>query len=77
MTSCTTGCGRVAPSWARCAACHRTFGGVRGFDDHRRDGQCLNPADLGMTRGDAGIWRVPMTDADAARLTAHRNGENQ
>lgn len=31
---------------AHCAACHRTFGGVSGFDDHRKDGQCIDPGTL-------------------------------
>lgn len=77
MTTCTTECGRVAPSWAHCAACHRTFGGVRGFDDHRRDGQCIDPSTLGMVEGDAGVWRVPLSEAAAARLTALSAGRHQ
>lgn len=33
---------------AHCSACHRTFGGVAGFDRHRRDGACLDPTGIGM-----------------------------
>lgn len=54
--TCTTKCRRAAPSQAHCGVCHRTFGGVKGFDEHRRDGQCLDPAARGMTQVN-GIWR--------------------
>jgi hypothetical protein len=34
---------------AHCAAaCHRSFSGVTNFDRHRRNGACLNPANIGM-----------------------------
>ncbi len=26
--------------------CHRTFSSIRGFDDHRRTGRCVDPATL-------------------------------
>lgn len=35
-------------SAAHCSACHTTFTGVTAFDLHRRDGKCLNPADIGL-----------------------------
>lgn len=53
---CTETCRSPAPSQAHCAACHRTFGGVKGFDEHRKDGVCLDPATRGMTEVN-GIWR--------------------
>jgi hypothetical protein len=35
---------------AHCPAdCHKTFSGVTGFDAHRRNGQCLDPASIGLT----------------------------
>jgi len=35
---------------AHCGAqCHRTFSGIRPFDDHRRDGVCVDPATIGMS----------------------------
>jgi hypothetical protein len=45
--------------------CHRTFGGVTGFDEHRRGDACLDPATLGYEErfGDPtmpGLWRKPM-----------------
>lgn len=71
---CDDTCVRPTPSQAHCAAlgCHRTFGGVTGFDAHRRDGICLPPASLGMVRSDLGIWRTPMSDDARERLEAAR-----
>lgn len=35
---------------AHCAAeCHLTFSGETSFRRHRRDGRCLNPAEVGMS----------------------------
>lgn len=67
---CGVDCIRPTPSQAHCGArkCHQTFGGVRGFDEHRKDGQCLDPANLGMALSDLGIWRRPMTDDARERL---------
>jgi hypothetical protein len=56
----TCGCGArwTGRRTAHCAACHRTFGGVGGFDRHRRGGACLEPADVGLElRG--GVFRGP------------------
>lgn len=52
---------------AHCASCHRTFGGVSGFDGHRRNGQCLDPQTLGMAVRDD-IWRTPMDPDVRERL---------
>jgi len=66
--ACTDTCQRPAQTQAHCGTCHTTFGGVTGFDRHRRNGQCLDPATLGfMPR--AGIWRAPQTPDQAVRLT--------
>lgn len=50
---------RPTPSQAHCTVCHETFGGVTGFDNHRKDGWCHNPATLSMTQDDGGVWRRP------------------
>lgn len=34
---------------SHCARCHQTFGGVGHFDQHRKDGQCQDPAKIGLT----------------------------
>lgn len=70
---CDDTCTRPTPSQAHCAAgsCHKTFGGVGGFDKHRRDGSCLDPATLGMVEI-KGVWRTPMDDATRARFEAMR-----
>jgi hypothetical protein len=52
---------------AHCPTCHRTFGGVTGFDKHRSHGECLDPATLGLVERD-GVWRAPMSDAARERM---------
>jgi hypothetical protein len=47
-------CGRCDNRWSggltcHCGACHRTFGGVGNFDRHRRNGECINPVELGLS----------------------------
>jgi hypothetical protein len=68
--SCVGDCAAtITPGRAHCGAvgCHRTFGGVSGFDRHRRNGECLDPAELGMVeRG--GVWRFPLSPAAAERF---------
>lgn len=70
--TCTTTCVKPSPSQAHCAAegCHTTFGGISGFDRHRRDGQCLTPEAIGYTPNAAGVYRAPMSEAGRARLAA-------
>ena len=43
---CTNRCHWPKPgtSQAHCPTCHHTFFGIDEFDDHRSDGQCVNPA---------------------------------
>lgn len=67
---CGPDCVKPTPSQAHCAVCHQTFGGVTGFDHHRRDGQCIQPAGLGMELSALGIWRTPMSPDAIARLAA-------
>lgn len=66
-------CGRCDSRWtgsnrAHCAACHSTFGGVTSFDQHRRDGECVHPTELGLDER-IGIWldlsRSVLASADA------------
>lgn len=52
-------------STAHCARCHRTFGGVSSFDRHRKDGACVDPADVGLSllTGKAyPCWGMPHTE---------------
>lgn len=65
---CTDGCLRPTPAQAHCGACHVTFGGVRGFDLHRRGGLCAIPT--GMRLDCRGVWRTPMSDEARARLAS-------
>lgn len=64
----TYGCARCAARWTgltpcHCSSCHLTFGGVRGFDRHRKAGSCLDPASLGLELSDTGIWMQPAPTA--------------
>lgn len=48
-----------------CAGCCRTFGGLSGFDSHRKnDGDrriCMNPTEVGLTQSKPGVWSRPYT----------------
>lgn len=58
-------CGGCPNTWtglamAHCSACHRTFSGVSGFDQHRLRGVCVNPAERGLVLDQqVGVWRSP------------------
>jgi hypothetical protein len=67
MSRCTPTCRQPSPSMAHCPTCHRTFGGVWGFDRHRRNGACVDPQTLGMVDRD-GVWRTPMDMDTPERL---------
>lgn len=59
---CADTCVKPSPTNAHCSACHRTFGGITGFDRHRRGGQCLSPLTLDMHADHNGIWRSAAPD---------------
>lgn len=65
--ACTKDCHRPSPAQAHCGACRRTFGGITGFDRHRRHGLCLDPSAFGYAEI-RGIWRVPLDDDARSRL---------
>lgn len=59
-------CGGCALWWtalgaAHCAGCHETFTSVSGFEKHRRGGQCLTPAEVGLVPADRKWpgWALP------------------
>lgn len=58
----------AGPAQAHCGSCHETFGGVRGFDEHRRNRRCLPPPELGMTLDARRVWRRWVPPAERARL---------
>lgn len=64
--SCKSACIRPTPVQAHCLRCHHTFGGIYGFDRHRRAGNCTEPTALGMVADRRGIWGNPPT-ANAQR----------
>lgn len=69
--TCLPTCRKPSPFQAHCGACHRSWGGVSGFDAHRKDGRCLDPASLGYVERD-GVWRTPISDAARERLQSLR-----
>ena len=75
------GCNGCDASWsgfniAHCAACHKTFGGVSGFDKHRagskdktrRAGECSDPAEIGLVLNAHGTWVTPSDGADFGEI---------
>ena len=77
MNLITHGCGIKWSNakYAHCAGCHRTFGGVRAFDMHRRDCACIDPetlSALSLTEDKhtgAPVWtREAPRKADGSRL---------
>lgn len=56
--TCLATCIQPSPSNAHCMVCHATFGGITGFDRHRRAGECLDPAALNMHADHRGVWRM-------------------
>lgn len=46
-----------------CSACHRTFTSPSGFTAHRKNGECVDPQDLGMVKADRKWdgWQMPGT----------------
>jgi hypothetical protein len=69
--TCARDCRQPGPSHCHCAAasCHATFASLEAFDDHRRNGQCLNPASLGLVAVD-GLWASPERHANNQRSAA-------
>lgn len=76
-------CGSCTTRWngsntAHCGGtrgCHQTFTSPRGFDRHRRDGACVNPAEAGLVAIDRvgyTAWGYPADEDDLARLRALR-----
>lgn len=72
MSKCLDTCKKPTPAQAHCASCHVTFGGVTGFDLHRSNGQCLDPASFEYVERE-GVWRRPV-DHDEVELFKKRVG---
>ena len=71
MSKCGQTCVRPTPTQAHCPTCHTTFGGITGFDAHRKGGLCLDPAAKGYVET-RGIWRLPMPETELDRRRALR-----
>lgn len=72
--TCPSGCRLRIPSQVHCSGCHRTFGSIGGFDRHRRDGRCVDPAGLAMHTDHRGVWRFDGTAPHADAPSAPRSG---
>lgn len=69
--SCLPGCRTPTQFQAHCSVCHRTFGGVTGFDDHRKNGECLDPVTRGYVQSERdGVWRTEMAQETVAKFRA-------
>ena len=51
-----------------CFACRELFGGVTGFERHRRDGGCVDPASAGLRKNDSGYWVRPKPQIQLGQL---------
>ncbi len=69
---CTPDCRLPVRSQAHCSVCHRTLSGVTYFDQHRRDGWCVDLPDLGLVEVD-GLWSSPAGHAQRAQLVSLRD----
>jgi hypothetical protein len=54
---CGVDCPTPTKFQAHCSDCHRTFGGITGFDLHRRNGECIDPSTFDYVCLD-GVWRT-------------------
>lgn len=70
---CRPSCRRPSGTGAHCSVCHRGFPGVGYFDQHRRDGYCIDPATFGLVEA-AGLWTTP-EGHEARALSAARLAE--
>lgn len=52
-------CVRAGTKGSYCRGCQQGFSSPWGFDKHRSDGRCLNPADVGLVIGKRGYWTRP------------------
>jgi len=52
--TCLDTCITPTPAQCHCASCHRTYGGITGFDAHRRNGVCVDPKGYIKVKG---VWR--------------------
>ena len=73
MSRCVETCLKPTPAQAHCPTCHRHFGGVTAFDDHRSNGICIDPGSI-LRDGEPlyvqmeGIWRKPMDQEKVAEF---------
>ena len=79
MSKCREDCIRPTPFQAHCPTCHRHFGGVRAFDDHRSGGVCIDPGSILRDEEPLyvetdGIWRAPMDQEKVKAFRARVKG---
>lgn len=54
--ACNSECRRARGRQAHCGACHKTFAGLRVFDDHRKGGACVELTGVSEKDGIWGTW---------------------
>lgn len=67
------GCSHCDARWTganvcHCSGCHRTFGGLGGFEKHRKDYTCTDPSTVGMTQNQHGTWGAPSSGVDFRKI---------
>lgn len=74
QSKCTDECKKPTPFQAHCGSvgCHRTFGGIRGFDLHRIGDLdkriCRDPTEFGFVERE-GVWRDQMDHDKVEQFT--------
>ena len=73
-------CARCGAEWksetaCHCNGCHRTFSSLSGFDAHRRNLKCVDPATVGLEKNAKGWWRHPLKGNRPANWSEPRQAD--
>lgn len=61
--------------YCKCPACDRFFGGVSGFDRHRVNSVCVDPASVGLELNARGYWVRNGSNSTASGGASRLSGE--
>ena len=62
---------------SHCLACHFTFSTVANFDRHQRNGECIDPSEVGLVlapRAGYWVWQQPGDPEATAAAIARVSG---